>query len=169
MNNQEKNTQSENVNPTNGVQVGNVQEVKKDESISIDDFAKVEIKLGTILEVMDVEGSDKLYRLKVDFDEYNTVENEAGEILKEKRVRNVFSGIKQFVSKEDILNKQFPFVTNLKPRKMMGEYSEAMIIAASEVQKIEIVKENGEREIREAEILALLNPSKILSNGIRLR
>ena len=106
--------------------------------ISIDDFAKVEIKLGTINAAEVVEGSEKLYKLSVDFGE--------------EKMRTVFSGIRKFVTIEDLIGKQLPFVTNLEPRKMMGEYSEAMILAASE-----------------GEALALLTPTQKLSNGVKLR
>ena len=96
-----------------------LEEIKENKYISIDDFVKVEIKLGTILEVKEVEGSDKLYQLTVDFGEASP--------------RNVMSGIKKYRSMDDILGKQFPFVTNLAPRTMMGKYvSEAMILAASD-------------------------------------
>lgn len=124
--------------------------------INIDDFAKVEIKLGTIVEAVEVEGSDKLLRLTVDFGEKNEVEDEAGEIKIERHFRNVFSGIKKFVSVDDIKGKQFPFVTNLAPRKMMGEYSEAMILAAS-------------GEVEGGELLSLMSPTKTLENGTQLR
>ena len=67
----------------------------------------------------EVEGSDKLYQFTVDFGEASP--------------RNVMSGIKKYRSMDDILGKQFPFVTNLAPRTMMGKYvSEAMILAASD-------------------------------------
>ncbi len=93
-------------------------EIETKNIISIDDFAKVEIRLGTIIEVKEVEDSDKLYQLTVDFGESST--------------RNVMSGIKKFRKAEDLINRQFPFVTNLAPRKMMGKYiSQAMILAAS--------------------------------------
>ena len=92
--------------------------VSENNFITIEDFVKVEIKLGTIIEAKEVEGSDKLYQLTVDFGEFSP--------------RNVMSGIKKFRKIEDIVGKQFPFVTNLAPRKMMGKYiSEAMILAAS--------------------------------------
>lgn len=120
--------------------------------ISIDDFLKVEIMLGTIKSVEEVEGSEKLYKLKVDFGDYVEVESEGGLIEKELKYRTVFSGIKKFVKAEDLLNKQFPFVTNLAPRKMMGEYSEAMILAASE-----------------DEVLALMSPTQSLKNGTKLK
>lgn len=105
--------------------------------ISFDDFLKVEIQIGEIIEINEVIGSDKLYKLKVDFGESGC--------------RIVFSGIKKYINQEDILNKQFAFITNLAPRKIMNEYSEAMILAG-----------DGEN------ILALLNPTQKLINGTRL-
>ena len=129
------------------------EENKNNQFIDFEDFMKVEIKLGTIQECEIVEGSDKLYKLKVDFGEKS---EDGGN-----KYRTVFSGIRMFVSREEIIFKQFPFITNLKPRKIMGEYSEAMILAGSE----EIEIENGEK----IEKFTLLNPTNNLSNGIKLR
>lgn len=120
------------------------EEVKKEEVIpekvfaTIDDFQKIEIKLGTVLSVDVVEGADKLYILKVD--------------LGEETPRQILSGIREFVLPEDLLGKQFPFVTNLAPRMLRGYESQGMILAGSD--------ESG---------LALLNPTKLLKNGTRLR
>ncbi len=105
---------------------------------TIDDFAKIEIRAGTVLSVSVVEGADKLYILSVD--------------LGEEKPRQILSGIREFVSPDELLNKQFPFVTNLAPRMLRGHESNGMILAGSD--------ENG---------LALFNPSKPLTNGTRLR
>ncbi len=105
---------------------------------TIDDFMKIEIKVGTVLSVDVVEGADKLYILKVD--------------LGEEVPRQILSGIREYVQPEDLLNKQFPFVTNLAPRMLRGHESQGMILAGSD--------DTG---------LALLNPSKPLVNGTRLR
>jgi methionyl-tRNA synthetase len=101
----------------------------KTEFITIEDFLKVEMKLGTVISVQEVEGSDKLYKLEVDFGEFEEIESEGGITENERRIRTVFSGIRKFVTPDDLLNKQFPFVTNLAPRKIMGSYSEAMKLA----------------------------------------
>ncbi len=119
-------------------------EESKPKYISIDDFLKVEIKLGTVVSVTEMEGSDKLYRLVVDFNELDVEGN--------KKHRNVFSGIKKYVTPDELIGKQFPFVVNLEPRKMMGEYSEAMILAASA-----------------EDTFALLTPTNTLPNGTQLR
>ena len=105
---------------------------------TIDDFQKIEIRVGTVLSVAVVEGADKLYILSVD--------------LGEEKPRQILSGIREFVQEADLLNKQFPFVTNLAPRMLRGYESQGMILAGSD--------DAG---------LALLNPSKSLVNGTRLR
>lgn len=116
------------------------EEIKQPEKIvaTIDDFQKIEIKVGTVISVAIVEGADKLYILQVD--------------LGEEKPRQILSGIREFVTPEELLNKQFPFVTNLAPRMLRGHESQGMILAGSD--------ETG---------LSLLNPSKPLSNGTRLR
>lgn len=84
---------------------------------TIDDFQKVEIRLGTVISVDVVEGADKLYVLKVDFGEESP--------------RQILSGIREFVQPEALLHKQFPFVTNLEPRVLRGHESQGMILAAN--------------------------------------
>lgn len=66
---------------------------------SIDDFQKIEMRLGTVLSVNVAEGADKLYVLSVD--------------LGEEKPRQILSGIREFVQPEELIGKQFPFVTNL--------------------------------------------------------
>ncbi len=88
---------------------------KEMEKITIDDFAKVEIRAGRIISAEKIEGSDKLLKLSVDFGE--------------EKPRQVLSGIaKYFPEGEGLANKLCAFVTNLPPREMMGLLSEAMIL-----------------------------------------
>jgi methionyl-tRNA synthetase len=105
---------------------------------TIDDFQKIEIRMGMVVSVAIVEGADKLYILQVD--------------LGEEKPRQILSGIREFVTEADLLGKQFPFVTNLAPRMLRGHESQGMILAGSD--------DTG---------LALLNPTKNLVNGTRLR
>jgi methionyl-tRNA synthetase len=93
------------------------------EPISIDEFKKVEIRIGEIMSAEPVEGSEKLLKLKVNFgptsDDSNTNEE-----------RQVVSGIaKYFPDLSDLVGKRCAFVTNLEPRKLMGLESQAMILA----------------------------------------
>jgi methionyl-tRNA synthetase len=86
------------------------------ESITIDDFAKVDLRIAMIVNAEYVEGSDKLLRLTLD----------AGE----GRHRNVFSGIKAAYKPEDLIGKLTVLVANLAPRKMKFGVSEGMVLAA---------------------------------------
>ena len=83
--------------------------------ISIDEFKKVEIRVGEVLSAEPVEGSDKLLKLRVGFGDHE---------------RQVLSGIaKFFPDPAQLVGKRVPFVTNLAPRMMMGLESQAMILA----------------------------------------
>ncbi len=89
--------------------------------ITLEDFAKLDLRVGKVLKVEEKEGSEKLLRLTVDFGEEGR--------------RNILSGIKQWYKAEELENKQFIFAFNLEPRKMMGEESEGMILAAEGEEK----------------------------------
>lgn len=85
--------------------------------ITIDDFAKVDLRIAKIVNCEPVEGSTKLLRLTLD----------AGE----GRMRNVFSGIASAYKPEDLVGKLTVLVANLAPRKMKFGISEGMVLAAS--------------------------------------
>lgn len=109
------------------------------EKISYDDFAKVEISLGTILSVEVVPDADKLLKLEVD--------------LGEETPRQILSGIREYYEDPQVLvGKQCPFVTNLAPRTIRGLESNGMIVAAST-----------------EEAFSLLHPSVPLKNGTKLK
>jgi methionine--tRNA ligase beta chain len=99
-------------------------------TITIDDFAKVEMKMGKILSAEAVEGSEKLLKLSVDF----------GEALP----RQVFSGIAKSVHPQDLVNCTVPFVTNLLPRKIMGMESQAMIVAVHDDTNFAVLKPSAD-------------------------
>ena len=93
------------------------------EKISIDDFSKIEVKIGTVRSAVRVPETDKLLRLTVDF---NEVSPESGE----KTVRQIISGIATYVSEpESLIGRQLAFVTNLLPRTIRGEESDGMLFA----------------------------------------
>lgn len=87
--------------------------------ITIDDVVKLELHVGTIQVCEPLEGSDKLYRLEVDFG------NAIG-------TRQIVAGVKQYFVPNDLIGKQGVFVTNLKPRKMMGIASQGMMLFAKD-------------------------------------
>ncbi len=87
------------------------------ETISIDDFAKVDLRIAKIVECKPVEGSTKLLQLTLDVGEGKT--------------RNVFSGISSMYQPEQLQGKLTVMVANLAPRKMKFGISEGMVLAAS--------------------------------------
>ena len=87
------------------------------ETISIDDFVKIDLRVARIVNCEHVEGSTKLLRLTLD--------------VGEGRHRNVFSGIKAAYQPEQLIGRMTVMVANLAPRKMKFGISEGMVLAAS--------------------------------------
>jgi tRNA-binding protein len=82
-------------------------------TIKFEDLEKIDVRVGTIEKVEDIEESDKLVRLIVDFGEFK---------------RTILVGMKkERENPAEIEGKQALFVVNLEPRKMMGEMSEGMV------------------------------------------
>ena len=85
--------------------------------ISMDDFAKLDLRIGKVLECAFVEGSDKLLRFKLD----------AGDLGE----RQIFSGIRAaYAEPEKLIGRNVVFIANLAPRKMRFGLSEGMILSA---------------------------------------
>ena len=84
--------------------------------ITIDDFKKVEIKVGTVIACEKIEGSEKLLKLDFDFGDEK---------------RQIVSGIANSYEPEGLIGMQIPVIVNLEPRKLMGFESQGMILAAS--------------------------------------
>lgn len=87
------------------------------DTISMTDFAKIDLRIAKIVHCEAVEGADKLLRLTLD--------------VGEGRHRNVFSGIKSMYKPEDLIGQYTVMVANLAPRKMKFGVSEGMVLAAS--------------------------------------
>ena len=85
--------------------------------ISIDDFAKVDLRIARIVAAEAVDGADKLVRLTLD--------------IGEAKPRTVFAGIKSAYAPESLVGRLTPMVANLAPRKMRFGLSEGMVLAAS--------------------------------------
>ena len=86
-------------------------------TITIDDFAKIDLRIARIVNCEAVEGSTKLLRMTLD--------------VGEGKHRNVFSGIASVYKPEDLIGKNTVMVANLAPRKMKFGISEGMVLAAS--------------------------------------
>src|SRR5688572_1502515 len=83
--------------------------------ITIDEFNRIEIKVGTILSAEPVPDTDKLLKLSVNFGEESP--------------RQIISGIALYVAPESLVGKQLPFITNLEPRMIRGFESQGMLLA----------------------------------------
>ena len=89
-------------------------------NITLDEFRKVEIRIGKILSVQKVEDADKLLKLQVDFGEFQ---------------RQVVSGIAESFTSEELVGKKLPFIVNLEYRKFKGEESQGMLMAIDADEK----------------------------------
>ncbi len=107
-------------------------EIKTEENyITIDDFAKIELKVGKVLAAEKVQKSDKLIKMLV------------SDGTKE---RTIVAGIGKFYTPEEMVGKCIVFVANLKPTKLMGIESQGMLLAASDNNGLSII--TTEKEIR---------------------
>ena len=112
--------------------------------ISFDDFNKLDIRIGTILQAEKVEGADKLLKLTVDLGD----PAKTGQVEK----RTLVAGIAQDYQPEDIIGKQIPILTNLEPKKLRNIESQGMILAIGIEGKA-----------------TLLHPDKNVPNGSKVR
>jgi methionyl-tRNA synthetase len=108
-------------------------------TISYDDFAKLEIRVGTVVAAEQIPDTDKLLKCTVDFGDFG--------------VRTIVSGIALFRKPEEIVGKQLPYIVNLAPRMLRGVESQGMLLAASP---------GGDG-------LALLIPDQSVPNGTKLK
>ena len=107
--------------------------------ITIDEFAKVQLKVGTIIAAEKHPKADKLVKLQVD--------------LGEAEPRQIIAGIAAFYPPETLVGRQIIVVANLQPAKLRGEISQGMLLAAD-------MGENG---------MAVLMPDKPVPNGSKVR
>ena len=93
------------------------------DTIPFSDFQKLDIRVGTIIEVTAPVGSEKLYRIVVD----------CGDELGK---RIIFSGIKNFYTPEELMGKQIVVLLNLQPRSFFGEEGQGMLLAADDEKPV---------------------------------
>lgn len=84
--------------------------------VTLDDFKKIELKVGRVVSAEKIDGSVKLLKLQVDFG---------------KEQRQILSGIGQYYTPESLIGRQIVAITNLEPRSMMGLESQGMLLAAN--------------------------------------
>ena len=107
--------------------------------VSINEFAAIELRVGRIIEVEDLETARKpMYRLKVDIGELG--------------IRNIAAGLKDYYKKEELLNTLVIVVANLEPKNIANFISEGMILAVDDGTNV-----------------LLLRPDKEIAPGSRVR
>ena len=99
--------------------------------IKFDDFKKLEIKVGRILDVKDHPNADKLYLINVDTGEK----------------RRLVAGIKKDYSKEELIGKKIIIICNLEQREIRGIKSEGMLLAAQEGNIVSLL--TVDRDVKE--------------------
>jgi tRNA-binding protein len=109
-----------------------------DSTIQYDDFAKLDLRIATVLECKPHPNADKLLLLQVD-------------LGTEKR--QICAGLKQYYQPEQLVGKQIIIVANLAPRTMRGEVSQGMLLAAS----------NNDRSA-----VIVVSPSQPIENGSKV-
>lgn len=93
--------------------------------ISIDDFKKIELKVGTVRSSERIEGSDKLVKLLVNLGEENP--------------RQILAGIGKAYEPEKLIGRQIVVIANLEPRELMGLESNGMLLAASDENGVPVL------------------------------
>ena len=96
-----------------------------DEKITIEDFIKVDLRVGKIIDAEEVEDSRKMLKLLVDIGEEK---------------RTIYAGVKKSYSPEDLLNKLVIVIINLKPREMKFGTSDGMMLATQNNDEIIILQ-----------------------------
>lgn len=104
--------------------------------VSIQDFKKLEIRIGKVLACEKVEGADKLLKFEIDFGEFK---------------RQIVSGIAEFYKPEDLIGKEFPFIVNLEPRMIRGIESQGMIMAVDTGESVVLL--TPDKEVPEGSIV----------------
>lgn len=132
--------------------------------VEFEDWMNLDLRVAQIKNVEAIEGADKLWKLSLDV-------GEIGE-------RVICAGLKEFYSKEELINKKIIYFSNLKPRKMRGVESQGMLLAASvslqsspqppTFEKEKNNKEDLEKINIKKEKVVLITPEKDIENGARI-
>jgi len=104
--------------------------------VNFEDFKKLEIKIGKVLNAKKVEDADKLLKLEVEFSSEK---------------RQIISGIAEFYKPEDLVGKEFPFIVNLEPRTIRCLESQGMILAVDTGESVVLL--NPDKEVPPGSII----------------
>lgn len=102
------------------------------QEINLEDFEKIDLRIGKIISVEEIPNASKLYKLQVD-------------LGAEKR--QLVAGIKEFYSREELLGKQIIVMANMKPAKIKGIESQGMLLAVKTKEGYALVASDREAEL----------------------
>jgi len=105
------------------------------EKVSYSDFAKLDLRVGTIEKIETIQGADKLYKLTINMG---------------KEKRTLVAGLKPYYNQADLHGKQIVIISNLEPRRMKGVESQGMLLAAQDGSSVAVLRpekrmENGSK------------------------
>src|SRR3989344_4931784 len=113
------------------------------DEIQYADFAKLDIRLGTVIAAERIPDTDKLLKCTIDFGD---------PLVSGLGQRTIVSGIAQWKKPEDIVGKQLPYIVNLAPRSLRGVESQGMLLALSDEEGV-----------------ALFFPERKIPNGTKIK
>ncbi len=128
------------INPLSGKDYSK-KEIKM-ENVQFNDWQKLDLRVGEILEIEDIKGADKLYKLTIN-------------LGTEKRM--LVSGLKDFYSKDELKNKRCVVFTNLEPKTLRGVESKGMVLAA-------VAEDDSGKEVK----VQLLQPDSDIEIGSKV-
>ena len=96
---------------------------QENKTVSFSDWEKLDIRNAEILEVEEVEGADKLYKLKIDLGT---------------ETRTLVAGLKQYYTRDELVGKRVIVFANLEPRTIRGIESKGMVLAVSNADHSEV-------------------------------
>ena len=99
------------------------------EIINFDDFSKLNLRVGKIISAEEVEGSNKLIKMKVDIGDEE---------------RQIVSGISKYYSLDELTNKTVIVLINLEPRKIFGIESQGMLLASIDGDEVSLLQTDKE-------------------------
>ena len=99
------------------------------EIINFDDFSKLNLRVGKIISAEEVEGSNKLIKMKVDIGDEE---------------RQIVAGISKYYSLDELTNKIVIVLINLEPRKIFGIESQGMLLASIDGDEVSLLQTHKE-------------------------
>lgn len=105
-----------------------------EETVSFSDWEKIDLRVAEILEIEEIKGADKLYKLKIDLGT---------------ETRTLVAGLKQYYTKQELEGKRIIVFTNLEPRTIKGIESKGMVLAAvsDDHNEVKLLQPDGAMEL----------------------